>query len=39
VAEGPDLYAAPRLLPPRPPLKPLDKRWIPPDRRHLVKSA
>jgi hypothetical protein len=38
-AAVPDLYAAPRLLPPRPPLKPLDKRWIPPDRRHLVKSA
>jgi hypothetical protein len=38
-AEVPDLYAAPRLLPPRPPLKPLDKRWIPPDRRQLVKSA
>jgi hypothetical protein len=38
-AAVPDLYAAPRLLPPRPPLKPLDKHWIPPDRRHLVKSA
>ena len=38
-AQVPDLYAAPRLLPPRPPLKPLDKRWIPPDRRHLFKSA
>ena len=38
-AEVPELYAAPRLLPPRPPFKPLDKRWIPPDRRHLFKSA